>query len=108
MNDESILPERGRVDADVDVPNARPAAAGHDEWVIDGSIEETFPASDPTTPVQPGSLASERYSQSAVLHDARAARVNAGVVLAAALSAAAIGFIAGLVLARRGLLQTFR
>jgi len=108
MNDESILRERGRIDADLDVPDARPGAAGHDEWLIDESVEETFPASDPTTPTQPGSLASERYSQSPVPHDTRVARVNAGVLLSAALSAAAIGFIAGVVLGRRGLLQIFR
>ena len=37
-----------------------PGAAGHDEWLIDQSIEETFPASDSTLPVIPGSSLSRR------------------------------------------------
>jgi hypothetical protein len=37
-----------------------PGAAGHDEWLIDQSIEETFPASDPMLPVIPGSSLSRR------------------------------------------------
>ena len=39
--------------------------ARHDEWLIDESVEETFPASDATTPVQPGSLVGSRYPASA-------------------------------------------
>lgn len=35
--------------------------ARHDEWLIDTAIEETFPASDPIAPAQPGSLVSTYY-----------------------------------------------
>lgn len=41
-------------------PASSPDAHGHDEWLIDQSIEETFPASDPTLPVRPGSTLSRR------------------------------------------------
>jgi hypothetical protein len=47
------------------------AAAGdaaHDEWLLDESIEETFPASDPTSPVRPGSTLGLRNA----VHAARA------------------------------------
>ena len=37
---------------------------GRDECLIDESLEETFPASDPTTPAQPGSLVGSRYPAS--------------------------------------------
>ena len=37
-----------------------PGSAGHDEWLLDESIEETFPASDPTLPIRPGSNLSRR------------------------------------------------
>ena len=43
------------------MPSA-PGAKDHDEWLIDESIEETFPASDPTLPVRPGSTLSRRHS----------------------------------------------
>ena len=42
-----------------ETPSA-PGDAGHDEWLIDQSIEETFPASDSTLPVIPGSSLSRR------------------------------------------------
>ena len=42
------------------VTEKRSIAVAHDEWLIDEAIEETFPASDPTSPSQPaGSLASK-------------------------------------------------
>jgi hypothetical protein len=63
MNDDFILRHGGRVDADVDVPEARPGAPHHNEWVIDEAVEETFPASDAPTPPQPGSLAGLRYAR---------------------------------------------
>jgi hypothetical protein len=47
----------------LEVTNQAPSApgeAGHDEWLIDESLEETFPASDPTLPVRPGSTLSRR------------------------------------------------
>ena len=57
MDDHELLRHRGRVDADVDVPAAQPGAAGHEDWLIDEAVEETFPASDAPATVQPGSLA---------------------------------------------------
>jgi hypothetical protein len=39
-----------------------PGAAGYDEWLLDMSIEETFPASDAMLPVRPGSNLSMRQS----------------------------------------------
>lgn len=41
---------------------AAPGTRGHDEWLIDESIAETFPASDPTSPVRPGSIVGLRNS----------------------------------------------
>jgi hypothetical protein len=31
-------------------PASKPGAPGHDEWLVDESIGETFPASDPIAP----------------------------------------------------------
>ena len=44
---------------------ASPEAEDHNEWLIDESLEETFPASDPTLPVRPGSTVAERYAKAA-------------------------------------------
>jgi hypothetical protein len=33
-----------------DDAKSRPGEPGHEEWLIDESIEETFPASDPIAP----------------------------------------------------------
>jgi hypothetical protein len=36
----------------------------HEEWMLDEAVEESFPASDPPEPVQPGSsLAAERLEE---------------------------------------------
>jgi hypothetical protein len=35
-----------------------------DDWLIDESLMETFPASDPTSPARPGSLLGMRYAVS--------------------------------------------
>lgn len=43
---------------------AEPPAPGqpnHDEWLLDESVEETFPASDPVAPARPGSTLAKRY-----------------------------------------------
>jgi hypothetical protein len=34
-------------------PASKPGAPGHDEWLVDESIDETFPASDPIAPSHP-------------------------------------------------------
>lgn len=39
---------------------ANPGEPGHDEWLIDESLEETFPASDATLPSRPGSTLATR------------------------------------------------
>lgn len=36
-----------------------PGATGHDEWLLDEALDETFPASDPIA-VSPYSLASDK------------------------------------------------
>lgn len=38
------------------------ADSERDEWLLDESLKETFPASDSTSPVQPGSLLGMRYA----------------------------------------------
>jgi hypothetical protein len=34
----------------VPAPDSAPGAADHDEWLLDESLGETFPASDPISP----------------------------------------------------------
>jgi hypothetical protein len=48
-------------------PAAKPGAPGHDDWLLDEALAETFPASDPTTPTRPGSSVAKRnhYRKSA-------------------------------------------
>jgi hypothetical protein len=33
----------------------------HEEWLLDEAVDETFPASDPSAPVQPGSTVSVNH-----------------------------------------------
>jgi hypothetical protein len=43
----------------------RPAALAseqHDEWLLDDAIDDTFPASDPVSVGQPGSIVNVRYA----------------------------------------------
>jgi P pilus assembly chaperone PapD len=35
----------------------------HEEWLIDEAIRDSFPASDPTSTSQPGSIAQVRYAE---------------------------------------------
>jgi hypothetical protein len=42
-------------------PQPGASRAGHDEWLIDAATEQTFPASDPSSAVQPGSIVGVRY-----------------------------------------------
>jgi hypothetical protein len=104
MNNESKLRSRDRVDAGLDVPDARVSAPQHEEWVIDEAGEESFPASDAPTPVQPGSLASQHYARTPL-------RVRPSSPVATALilfCAAAAGMVIGLLLKRRTLLDRLR
>ena len=40
-------------------------ASRHDEWLMDEAIRDSFPASDPASSSQPGSIVSERYALNA-------------------------------------------
>jgi hypothetical protein len=88
---EPARPARsGNIGADVESPAADPRAPDHDEWLLDEAIEETFPASDPPTPVRPGSSLSLRYARGAAgLRTRRRVLTRrastAGIVLASAL-----------------------
>ncbi len=42
----------------------REETVGRDDWILDESVEETFPASDPTSASQPGSIAAQRAAGS--------------------------------------------
>jgi hypothetical protein len=39
----------------------KPGQPNHDEWLLDESVEESFPASDPVAPARPGSTLAKRY-----------------------------------------------
>lgn len=39
----------------------KPGQPNHDEWLLDESVEESFPASDPASSSSPGSTLSKRY-----------------------------------------------
>ena len=73
----------------VEAPRAATPEAGREEWLIDESIEETFPASDPTTPVVPGSLAEQHVARAKSSRRARRIALYAG----AAASAVVAGFL---------------
>jgi hypothetical protein len=77
----------GGIDADTDSPAANPGAVGHDEWLLDEAIEETFPASDPPAPVRPGSSISMRYAYADASRKARrrvrVRRASAGAIVLA-------------------------
>ena len=69
-----------------------------DEWLIDESLKETFPASDPTSPARPGSLVGLRYAAST-----RAAERTPSSLakLPWLIGALAGGVVVGLILTRR-------
>jgi hypothetical protein len=46
---------------DVRPDTGRPTRFRHDEWLIDEAIRDSFPASDPASTSQPGSIVNERY-----------------------------------------------
>ena len=41
----------------------RPVTRAHEEWLIDEAIRDSFPASDPASTSQPGSIAHARYAE---------------------------------------------
>ena len=48
----------------LDSPAGVPGMPGHDEWLIDEALAETFPASDAPSPVRPGSTVATDYARS--------------------------------------------
>jgi hypothetical protein len=38
------------------------AAMQHDEWLVDEAVRDSFPASDPASSTQPGSIVNRRYA----------------------------------------------
>jgi len=42
-----------------------PAMTRHDEWLVDEANRDSFPASDPASSTQPGSIVGERYASAA-------------------------------------------
>lgn len=41
------------------------AMTRHDEWLVDEANRDSFPASDPASSTQPGSIVGERYASGA-------------------------------------------
>jgi hypothetical protein len=49
-----------------DVAHERNSAmTRHDEWLVDEANRDSFPASDPASSTQPGSIVGERYASGA-------------------------------------------
>ena len=48
-----------------------PAMTRHDEWLVDEANRDSFPASDPASSTQPGSIVGERYASARNPHDDR-------------------------------------
>ncbi len=51
MKEKPVLKRKRASDQ---IPAAKPGAPGHDEWLVDEAVEESFPASDPAAPLHPG------------------------------------------------------
>ena len=60
MSEQELLPHRGRIKPNLDAPEASPTSDAHSEWLIDVAVEQTFPASDASAAVIPGSTAGRR------------------------------------------------
>jgi hypothetical protein len=50
---------------DGDVQPGGAEGARHEEWLLDEAIRDSFPASDPASSSQPGSIVCERYAVTA-------------------------------------------
>ena len=48
-------------------PHLSSYASQHDEWLLDEAIRGSFPASDPASASQPGSIVNKRYARVAPL-----------------------------------------
>lgn len=73
----------------------RPAALSsgqHEEWLLDDAIDDTFPASDPVSHGQPGSIVNLRYSalEGPALGKPRGPRAMPGWLLLGSLVACAL------------------
>jgi len=55
------MPKRDATKARTPAPPVKPGQPNHDEWLLDESVEESFPASDPAAPTRPGSTLGRRY-----------------------------------------------
>jgi hypothetical protein len=55
---------------------------GHEEWLLDDAIDDTFPASDPVALGQPGSSVNLRYAARQRLARRARARRTSGIVAA--------------------------
>ena len=68
------------------------ASEQREEWLLDDAIDETFPASDPVSHGQPGSLVNVRYAamEGRAVRKARRARVIPAWFLLSSLVACAL------------------
>ena len=68
------------------------ASEEHDEWLLDDAIDDTFPASDPVSHGQPGSIVNLRYSalEGRALPKPRGSRVIPGWLVLGSLVACAL------------------
>ena len=75
------------------------ADSERDEWLIDQSLMETFPASDPTSPARPGSLLGMRYATTA--RNARLGALARTTLQPWLIGAVLAGAIVGVILGRK-------
>jgi hypothetical protein len=73
------------------------ASGSREEWLLDDAIDDTFPASDPVSPGQPGSIVNLRYAAL----ERRAARARKAAALAPLVLLVGVGVACAVVLARR-------
>ena len=59
----------------------------HEEWLMDEAIRGSFPASDPASSSEPGSIVNQRYAE-----DAAGRPRSSGPVVVAALMAMTVAF----------------